>query len=105
MKDKSSRNKKNSKWIKVFKEDFEELLKSKSYEIKEDGTIKVEGWHINIGTVVEIDQKNFVIHLPPNEIHCFRKEPKTTLEEISSELISVLSEYIKLKDAGDKWVH
>jgi len=50
MKDTSSRKK--NKWIKVLKQDFEELLKSKSYEVKEDGTIKIEGWHINLGTVV-----------------------------------------------------
>lgn len=43
MNDDSSRNKKKSKWIKVLKEDFEELLKSKSYAVNEDGTIKVEG--------------------------------------------------------------
>ena len=101
MKDNHSRNKKKSKWVKVLKEDFEELLKSRSYEVKEDGTFKIEGWHINLGTVVEIDDNYFVIHLPPNEIHCLRKDSKTTLEEISSELIMVLSEYIKLKGEGD----
>jgi len=52
MKGKSSGNKKKSKWTKVLKEDFEKLLKSKSYEIKEDGTFKIEDWHINLGTVV-----------------------------------------------------
>jgi len=61
MKDNSSRNKKKSKWVKVLKEDFEELLKSKSYEIQEDGTIKIQGWHINLGTVVELDENNFAI--------------------------------------------
>lgn len=105
MKDSSSRNKKKSKWIKLLKEDFEELLKSKSYEIKEDGTIKVEGWHVNLGTVVELDDNYFVIHLPPDEIQCFRKDAKATLEEIPSELIMVLSEYIKLKGEGEDWVH
>lgn len=105
MKDNSSRNKKKSKWTKVLKEDFEKLLQSKSYAIKEDGTIKVKGWHINLETVVEIDEYNFVIQLPPNEIHCLRKNQKTTLEEISSELIRVLSEYIKLKGEEDERVH
>ena len=105
MKDNSSRNKKNSKWVKVLKEDFEELLKSKSYAIKEDGNIKIEGWHINLGTVVELDDNYFAIHLPPDEIHCFRMDTKTTLEAISSELIMVLSEYSKLKDEGDERVH
>ncbi|GAG36941.1 unnamed protein product [marine sediment metagenome] len=102
MKDNSSRNKKKSKWIRVLKEDFEKLLKSRSYEVKEDGTFKIESWHINLGTVVEISENYFAIHLPPDEIHCFRKDPKTTLEGISSELIMVLSEYIKLKGEGAK---
>lgn len=105
MKDNSSKNKKKNKWIKVLKEDFERLLKSKSYAIKEDGTIKVEGWHINLGTVVEVDENNFVIQLPPNELHCFRKDPNKSLEEISSELIMVLSEYIKLKSEENDRVH
>lgn len=69
MKYNSSRNKKKSKRTKVLKEDFEKLIKSKSYTIKEDGAIKVEGWHIILGTVVEIDENNFIIHLPPNEIY------------------------------------
>jgi len=105
MKGKSSGNKKKSNWTKVLKEDFEKLLKSKSYEIKEDGTFKIEDWHINLRTVVELDENYFVINLPPDEIHCFRKEPEITLEKISSELIVVLSECINLKSEGDERMH
>ena len=72
---------------------------------KADGTVKIEGWHINLGTVIELDENYFAIHLPPGELHCFRKGPKTTLEAISSELIMVLSEYIKLKGKEEDWEH
>ena len=62
MDDNYFKDKKKSKWTKVLKEDFERLLESKSYAIKEDGTIKVEGWHIDLGTVVELDIFSLVIY-------------------------------------------
>jgi len=92
MQDKSSEEK--GRWEKLTQEDFSQLVKSRGYTIRGDGTVYLPGVHHLLGIIGEFDKDHFVVRFFGNERYFFKKDPKTTIEEVAEKLVAFIKEKI-----------
>jgi hypothetical protein len=92
MQDKPSEGK--GRWDKLTQEDFSQLVKSRGYTVREDGTIYLPGVHHLLGIIGEFDKDHFVVRLFGNERYFFKKDPEMTIEEVVEKLVGFIKEKI-----------
>lgn len=96
MQDKPSEG--NGRWEKLTQENFNQLVKSRGYTVREDGTIYLPGVHHILGIIGEFDKDHFVIRLFGNDRYFFKKDPGMTIEEVSEKLVGFIKEKIGEED-------
>ncbi len=82
------------RWEKLTQEEFSQLVKSRGYTIREDGTVYLPGVHHLLGIIGEFDKDHFVIRLFENDRYFFKKDPEMTVEEVAEKLAGFIKEKI-----------